>query len=253
MKQLNEKVAIVTGAVRALARASPSRLCQARREGRLHGRREAPIQQTVAEIEELGGQGLAMTCDSADRARVEEVVKAAVDTFGSIDVIVNNGQAIVPSAPVEDTTYENMLAAWQSGTIGSLNYMQAAFPYMKEQHEGRIINFASATGMFGIAGQLAYGSNKEALRGLTKIAAKEWGQYGICVNVVLPGAESPAAKAWAEKFPEEYQKQVMLNPMHRFGDPEDDIAPVVAFLAGPDSCYYSGQSVIVDGANSIMP
>ena len=217
------------------------------------GRREAPIQQTVAKIEELGGQGLAMTCDSADRARVEEVVKAAVDTFGSIDVIVNNGQAIVPSAPVEDTTYENMLAAWQSGTIGSLNYMQAAFPYMKEQHEGRIINFASATGMFGIAGQLAYGSNKEALRGLTKIAAKEWGQHGICVNVVLPGAESPAAKAWAEKFPEEYKKQVMLNPMPRFGDPEDDIAPVVAFLAGPDSCYFSGQSVIVDGANSIMP
>ena len=54
--------------------------------------------------------------------------------------------------------------------------------------------------MFGIAGQLAYGSNKEALRGLTKIAAKEWGQYGICVNIVLPGAESPAAKAWAAKF-----------------------------------------------------
>ena len=253
MKQLNEKVAIVTGAGQGIGKGIA--LCLAKRGVKVvcTGRREAPIQQTVAEIEELGGQGLAMTCDSADRARVEEVVKAAVDTFGSIDVIVNNGQAIVPSAPVEDTTYENMLAAWQSGTIGSLNYMQAAFPYMKEQHEGRIINFASATGMFGIAGQLAYGSNKEALRGLTKIAAKEWGQYGICVNVVLPGAESPAAKAWAEKFPEEYQKQVMLNPMHRFGDPEDDIAPVVGFLAGPDSCYYSGQSVIVDGANSIMP
>ena len=234
MKQLNEKVAIVTGAGQGIGKGIA--LCLAKRGVKVvcTGRREAPIQQTVA-------------------ARVEEVVKAAVDTFGSIDVIVNNGQAIVPSAPVEDTTYENMLAAWQSGTIGSLNYMQAAFPYMKEQHEGRIINFASATGMFGIAGQLAYGSNKEALRGLTKIAAKEWGQYGICVNVVLPGAESPAAKAWAEKFPEEYKKQVMLNPMHRFGDPEDDIAPVVAFLAGPDSCYYSGQSVIVDGANSIMP
>ena len=162
-------------------------------------------------------------------------------------------QAIVPSAPVEDTTYENMLKAWQSGVIGALNYMQAAFPYMKAQHEGRIINFASATGMFGIAGQLAYGSNKEAIRGMTKIAAKEWGQYGICVNVVLPGAESPAAKAWAQKFPEEYAKQINLNPMKRFGDPENDIAPVVAFLAGPDSCYYSGQSVIVDGANSIMP
>ena len=87
----------------------------------------------------------------------------------------------------------------------------------------------------------------------TKIAAKEWGQYAICVNIVLPGAESPAAKAWAEKFPEEYAKQVNLNPMKRFGDPEKDIAPVIAFLAGPDSCYFSGQSVIVDGANSIMP
>ena len=179
-----------------------------------------------------------MSCDSADRARVEEVVKATIEAYGTVDVVVNNGQAIVPSAPVEETSYDNMLKAWESGVIGSLNYMQAAFPYMKEQHEGRIINFASATGMFGIAGQLA---------------SKEWGRYGICVNVVLPGAESPAAKAWAEKFPEEYAKQVELNPMKRFGDSETDIAPVVAFLAGPDSCYFSGQSVIVDGANSIMP
>ena len=201
MKQLNEKVAIVTGAGQGIGKGIA--LCLAKRGVKVvcTGRREAPIQQTVAEIEELGGQGLAMTCDSADRARVEEVVKAAVDTFGSIDVIVNNGQAIVPSAPVEDTTYENMLAAWQSGAIGSLNYMQAAFPYMKEQHEGRIINFASATGMFGIAGQLAYGSNKEALRGLTKIAAKEWGQYGICVNVVLPGAESPRRQGMGREVP----------------------------------------------------
>ena len=218
MKQLNEKVAIVTGAGQGIGKGIA--LCLAKRGVKViaTGRRPDPINQTIAEIKELGGDGFAMTCDSADRARVEEVVKAAVDTYGTVDVVVNN-----------------MLKAWQSGVIGSLNYMQAAFPYMKEQHEGRIINFASATGMFGIAGQLAYGSNKEALRGLTKIAAKEWGQYGICVNIVLPGAESPAAKAWAEKFPEEYAKHV------------------IAFLAGPDSCYFSGQSVIVDGANSIMP
>ena len=99
MKQLNEKVAIVTGAGQGIGKGIA--LCLAKRGVKVvcTGRREAPIQQTVAEIEELGGQGLAMTCDSADRARVEEVVKAAVDTFGSIDVIVNNGQAIVPSAP----------------------------------------------------------------------------------------------------------------------------------------------------------
>ena len=238
MKQLKEKVAIVTGAGQGIGKGIA--LCLAKRGVKViaTGRRAEPIEQTIAEIKELGGEGFAMTCDSADRARVEEVVKAAAEKYGTVDVVVNNAQAIVPSAPVEETSYDNMLKAWQSGVIGSLNYMQAAFPYMKEQHEGRIINFASATGMFGIAGQLAYGSNKEALRGMTKIAAKEWGQYGICVNIVLP---------------EEYAKQVNLNPMKRFGDPEIDIAPVIAFLAGPDSCYFSGQSVIVDGANSIMP
>ncbi len=253
MKQLNEKVAIVTGAGQGIGKGIA--LCLAKRGVKIvaTGRRIEPIEETIAEIRALGGEGFALSCDSGDRRRVGEVVNATVDKYGTVDVVVNNAQAIVASAPVEDTTYESMLKAWQSGVIGSLNYMQAAFPYMKAQKEGRIINFASATGMFGISGQLAYGSNKEALRGLTKIAAKEWGQWGICVNVVLPGAESPAAKAWAEKFPEEYAKQVNLNPMKRFGDPENDIAPVIAFLAGPDSCYFSGQSVIVDGANSIMP
>ena len=162
MKQLNEKVAIVTGAGQGIGKGIA--LCLAKRGVKIvaTGRRLEPIEQTIAEIKELGGEGFAMSCDSADRARVEEVVKAAADTYGTVDVIVNNAQAIVPSASVEDTTYDNMLKAWESGVIGSLNYMQAAFPYMKEQHEGRVINFASATGMFGIAGQLAYGSNKEA-------------------------------------------------------------------------------------------
>ena len=168
MKPLSEKVAIVTGAGQGIGKGIA--LCLAKRGVKVvaTGRRLEPIEQTIKEI---GGEGFAMSCDSADRARVEEVVKATVEAYGTVDVVVNNGQAIVPSAPVEETSYDNMLKAWQSGVIGSLNYMQAAFPYMKEQHEGRIINFASATGMFGIAGQLAYGSNKEALRGLTKIAA----------------------------------------------------------------------------------
>lgn len=169
MKQLKEKVAIVTGAGQGIGKGIA--LCLAKRGVKViaTGRRAEPIEQTIAEIKELGGEGFAMTCDSADRARVEEVVKAAAEKYGTVDVVVNNAQAIVPSAPVEETSYDNML------------------------------------------------------------------------------------KAWAEKFPEEYAKQVNLNPMKRFGDPEIDIAPVIAFLAGPDSCYFSGQSVIVDGANSIMP
>ncbi len=253
MKQLNEKVAIVTGSGRGIGRGIA--LCLAR-----HGVavvctdiRIEPVQETVAEIEALGGRGAAMVCDSADREAVQNVVEQAVALFGSIDIVVNNAQAVGPSAPVEETTFDSMYKSWSSGCIGSLNYMQAAFPYMKAQQEGRIINFASATGMFGYAGQLAYASNKEAIRGLTKIAAKEWGQYGICVNSLLPGAETPAAKEWAKIFPEKYAEGLQSQPMRRMGDVDQDVAPVVAFLAGPDSCYFSGQSVMVDGALSIAP
>lgn len=252
-KPLDEKVAIITGAGQGIGKGLALALAKRGVKVVCIGRRLAPIEETAEEIKALGGQALAISCNTADREMVNEVVKKTVEAFGTVDVMINNAQSIPQSAPVEDTTYDSMYLAWSTGTIGALNFMQACFPYMKEQGEGRIINFASATGMFGYAGQLAYASNKESIRGMTKIAAKEWGKYGITVNVVLPGAESPAAKEWAKKFPEQYAAQLESQPMHRLGDPETDIGAAVAFLAGPDSAFYSGQSMIVDGANSIMP
>ena len=170
MKQLNEKVAIVTGAGQGIGKGIA--LCLAKRGVKVvcTGRRIEPIEATVKEIKEAGGEGFAMSCDSSNRERVKEVVAKTVETYGTVDVVVNNAQAVAKSAPVEETTYELMYLAWSTGTIGSLNFMQECFPYFKEQKEGRVINFASATGMFGYAGNLAYGSNKEAIRGLTKIS-----------------------------------------------------------------------------------
>lgn len=253
MKELNEKVAIVTGAGQGIGKGIA--LCLAKRGVKVVcvGRRIDPIEATAAEIRTLGGESFAMSCDAADRPRVREVVQKTVETFGTVDVMINNAQGLPKSAPVETTQYEDMYIAWSTGTIGSLNFMQECFPYMKEQGEGRVINFASATGMFGYAGQLAYASNKEAIRGLTKVAAKEWGKYGIVVNCVLPGAESPAAKEWAKKFPEKYNAILEQQPMKRLGDSETDIAPVIAFLSGPDCRYYSGQCLLIDGAYSIAP
>ena len=253
MKQLNEKVAIVTGAGQGIGKGIA--LCLAKRGVKIVcvGRRPEPIEETAQEIRALGGESFSMTCNTADRGRVKEVVQKTVETYGTVDVMINNAQSLPGSSPVEETTYDQMYTAWSTGTVGSLNFMQECFPYMKKQGEGRIINFASATGMFGYAGQLAYACNKESIRGLTKIAAKEWGQYGISVNCVLPGAESPAAKEWAKKFPEKYEAIIAQQPMRRLGDAEDDIAPVIAFLSGPDSCYFSGQCLLIDGAYSIMP
>lgn len=253
MKQLNEKVAIVTGAGQGIGKGIAMLLAERGVKVVCVARRLDPIEETVKEIKANGGEAIALNGDNSDRERVHEIVQKTVEIYGTVDILVNNAQSLPGSKPVEEVTYDMMLKAWQTGTIGSLNFMQECFPYMKAQGEGRVINFASATGMFGYKGNLAYASNKEAVRGLTKIAAKEWGAYGICVNVILPGAESPAAKEWAKKFPEKYAEILEQQPMKRMGDPIKDIAPVVAFLAGPDSCFVSGQSIITDGAFSIMP
>lgn len=253
LKELSEKTAIVTGTGQGIGKGIA--LCLAKRGVNVVGvgRRLDPITKTANEIKELGGKAMAVSADVAIREQVNEVVRKTVEEFGTVDIIVNNAQPLPTPTSVEDTSYEDMYLAWKGGTIGSLNFMQACFPYMKEQGEGRVINFASATGMFGYAGQLAYASNKEAVRGLTKIAAKEWGKYNITVNCVLPGAETPAAEEWAKKFPDEYNEAIEAQPSKRLGDPEDDIGRAVAFLAGPDSKYISGQSIIVDGGFSIMP
>ena len=253
MKQLNEKVAIVTGAGQGIGKGIALVLAERGVKVVCVGRRLDPIEATAKEIRDAGGEAFAMNGDTADRARVHEIVLETVKRYGTVDVIVNNAQGLAGSAPVEDVSYDMMLTCWNTGCIGSLNFMQECFPYFKEQHEGRVINFGSATGMFGYAGNLAYASNKEAIRGLTKVAAKEWGQYGITVNVVIPGAESPAAVEWAKKFPEKYAEIMKEQPMRRLGNAKNDIAPAIAFLAGPDSCYYSGNSMVLDGAYSIMP
>ena len=253
MKELNQKVAIITGAGQGIGEGIAIHLAKRGVKVVCVGRRLDPIMDTIKKVEAAGGEGFAMCCDVGNREQVKAVVDATVAKYGTVDVIVNNAQSLPGSSKVEDTTYEQMLSAWQSGTIGSLNMMQECFPYMKEQNEGRVINFASATGMFGYAGQLAYGSNKESVRGLTKISAKEWAQYNIIVNCILPGAESPASKAWSEKFPDKYKEIMDAQPMKRFGDAENDIGRMIAFLSGPDCCYYTGQCLLVDGGYSIAP
>ena len=253
--QLKGKVAVITGGAKGIGKGIAECLAGEGVNVVINYRSDP---ENAAKVEkdftEKYGVGVLMVQgDAGLQETIDRVFDEAKSKFGRVDILINNAQSLPPSASVEDTLYESMYLAWSTGTIGSLNFMQACFPYMKEQGEGRIINFASATGMFGYAGQLAYASNKESIRGLTKIAAKEWAKYGITVNVCLPGAESPAAKAWKEKFPDLYEKQMEQLPMHRLGDPETDIGAALTFLAGPDSKFYSGQSFILDGANSIMP
>jgi NAD(P)-dependent dehydrogenase (short-subunit alcohol dehydrogenase family) len=129
--------------------------------------------------------------------------------------------------------------------------MLAALPHLKET-KGSIINLGSREGIMGGPGMGIYGAGKEAIRGLSRTAAREWGQYGIRINTIAPAAWGPAAEAYFAAFPE--NKQIYLKDicLGRFGDPEDDIGPAALFLATEESRYVTGQTLNVDGGQVML-
>jgi NAD(P)-dependent dehydrogenase (short-subunit alcohol dehydrogenase family) len=129
--------------------------------------------------------------------------------------------------------------------------MQAAFPHMRERRFGRIVNLCSLNGVNAHMGTAEYNSAKEALRALTRTAAREWAPYGIVANAICPGAKTAASRAVFAQHPELEAAADAANPMGRLGDPETDIAPVALFLASEDARYLTGNTLFVDGGSHI--
>jgi NAD(P)-dependent dehydrogenase (short-subunit alcohol dehydrogenase family) len=182
---------------------------------------------------------------------VVAAVATAVDTWGSVDVLVNNAWGGGQISRVEQKTDALLEAAFAVGYLGPFWAMQAAFPHMRAQRWGRIVNLCSLNGVNAHMGTLEYNSAKEALRALTRTAAREWAPYGIVVNAICPGAKSAAFRRAMAEHPELEAAADSSNPMGRIGDPEEDIAPVVAFLASEDCRYLTGNTLFVDGGGHI--
>ena len=125
--------------------------------------------------------------------------------------------------------------------------MQAAFPHMRDQHFGRIINFCSLNGVTGAWYSVDYNATKEGIRGLTRSAAREWGQHNITVNAIAPGAASEGYRAWADRNPEQARGAEQTIPLRRMGDPEEDLGGVALFLASDDGAYITGHTIFADG------
>jgi NAD(P)-dependent dehydrogenase (short-subunit alcohol dehydrogenase family) len=245
------KVALVTGAgqgvglgiARAFAREGASLVITGRDEKKLNG--------VKPELEALGAKVVVRPGDGGVRANAEKAVQAAVDAFGRLDVLVNNAQALTPGIPLEAISEDAIQLTMNSGFYATLWHMLAALPHMKKTG-GSIINLGSREGMLGGPGMAIYGANKEAIRGLTRTAAREWGQYNIRINVIAPAAWGPAAEAYFNEHPEFidiYKKDICLG---RFGDPETDIGPAALFLATQDSHYVTGQTINVDGGQVML-
>lgn len=124
--------------------------------------------------------------------------------------------------------------------------MQAAYPELKKS-KGKVINFASGAGISGQPTQASYAAAKEAIRGITRVAANEWGVDGINVNLIAPIARTAGVEAWSKQAPELYEKMINNIPLRRLGEPEEDIGRTAVFLASEDSDYITGQTIMVDG------
>jgi NAD(P)-dependent dehydrogenase (short-subunit alcohol dehydrogenase family) len=209
--------------------------------------------QAVAEalVRELGADARALRTDAADRTQVEAMVGTAVSTWGTVDVLVNNAWGGGTIGRVEHKTESELAHGFGLGFYGPFWAMRAVFPVMRAQGRGNVVNLCSLNGVNAHMGTLEYNVAKEALRAATRTAAREWARHGIVLNALCPAAKSASFRRVMSQHPELEAAADASNPMGRIGDPDRDIAPVVAFLASDDARYLTGNTLFADGGAHI--
>jgi NAD(P)-dependent dehydrogenase (short-subunit alcohol dehydrogenase family) len=246
--RLDGKTAIVTGGGRGLGRYMAEALSDAGASVVLCSRKMEPLEEVCREIEAGGGRALAVECDVTDPDEVEKVVSAAVENFGSMDVVVNNSGATWGALP-EEMPLDRFDQVMRVNVRGTFLMSQAAGRRMIEGGTGgTIINISSVAGIVGghpdFMQTVGYNSSKGAIISMTRDLATSWAQHNITVNAIAPGwFPTRMSGGLIEKFEEEMLGGI---PLGRFGNPED-LKGVAIFLASPAAAYVTGQTIVVDG------
>ena len=266
MGHLNGKTAIITGGGRAVLKDGS---CGSigygiatayAKEGAnlvITGRNMQKLLDAKEELERLYGvQVLPVQADVAagqdNEAVVQNVVDQAIEKFGEIHVLINNAQASASGVSLAEKTTKQFDLAIYSGLYATFYYMKACYPHLKKT-KGTVINFASGAGLFGNFGQSSYAAAKEGIRGMSRVAATEWGADGINVNVVCPLAWTAQLENWADQYPEAFEANVKMPPMGHYGDVEKEIGRACVALASPDLKYLTGETITLEGGLGLRP
>lgn len=250
-KLLEGRTALITGGGQGVGQGITRALAGAGADIVIAQRRVEEAEREAAWLRDHHGvRALAMAVDVTKADEVDHMVESAAEQLGRLDILVNNAGGSFPKR-LEKHTDEDMAGAFDLNYWAVFRAMRAAFPIMKAQGYGRVINLGSLNGVNAHMFTVAYNASKEAVRALTRTAAVEWGPHGITCNIICPSASSPQAQDYFAANPEMAKTILQQVPVGRFGDAAQDVGPVAVFLAGEGGGYTTGNTFFVDGGGHI--
>jgi len=243
--RVDNKVAFVTGGSKGIGRACALALANAGANIVIAARDLKMLEKVKKEIEMLGSEAIALKFDITEFSRIPEIIKAIINKFGKIDILINNAGVTFrePALEVSEKTWDD---TFDVNLKGLFFITKEVAKYMIKQKKGKIINISSMNSITGLLENASYNASKAGISGLTQVLAMEWGRYGINVNSIAPTFTKTEMASHIFKNKDKYNEIINNIPLRRLADPME-IGAAVVFLASPASDFITGAILLVDG------